>query len=217
MAYVKSPRDRKFLRDVLNPLVKEWVIENSELDLESDPMQIYRSAVSNEELRTGQRSRRQLDISTEEAIRDTETRAIFIQHLQDLRDITDQFLARFQESLQKMPFGIRYIAKEMYGCLLAQYGNEDPGFVLQIVGQCIWRNYFQSAVLEPEKHGVIDRGLNPEHKKNLGEISKVLSQVASGRLFGGENVYLQPLNNHVAESILRLGDIWGDSKIHLNP
>jgi Ras GTPase-activating-like protein IQGAP2/3 len=216
MAYVKSPRDRKFLRDVLNPLVKEWVIENTELDLESDPMQIYRSAISNEELRTGQRSRRPLDIPTEEAIRDPETRATFIQHLQDLRDITDQFLARFQESLQKMPFGIRFIAKEMYECLLAQYGNEDPGLVLQIVGQCIWKNYFQAAVLEPEKHGVIDRGLNPEHKKNLGEISKVFSQVASGRLFGGENVYLQPLNNHVADSILRLGDIWGESKTRLN-
>jgi Ras GTPase-activating-like protein IQGAP2/3 len=212
MAYVKSPRDRKFLREVLNPLVKEWVIENAELDLESDPVQIYRSAVSNEELRTGQRSRRPVDVPTEVAIRDPETRAIFIQHLQDLRDITDQFLAKFQEALLRMPFGIRYIAKELYECLLAQYGHEDPGFILQVAGQCIWKNYFQSAVLEPEKHGVIDRGLNPKHKKNLGEISKVLSQVASGRLFGNENVYLQPLNKHVGDSILRLGEIWANSK-----
>jgi Ras GTPase-activating-like protein IQGAP2/3 len=213
MAYVKSPRDRKFLREVLNPLVKEWVIENAELDLESDPVQIYRSAVSNEELRTGQRSRRPVDVPTEVAIRDPETRAIFIQHLQDLRDITDQFLAKFQEALLRMPFGIRYIAKELYECLLAQYGHEDPGFILQVAGQCIWKNYFQSAVLEPEKHGVIDRGLNPKHKKNLGEISKVLSQVASGRLFGNENVYLQPLNKHVGDSILRLGEIWANSKL----
>ncbi|KAH8693789.1 putative ras GTPase activating protein [Talaromyces proteolyticus] len=209
-AYVKSPRDRKFLREVLNPLVNEWVLENSELDLESDPVQIYRSAVSNEELRTGHRSRRPLDVPTEVAIRDPETRAIFIQHLQDLRDITDQFLGSFQECLLRMPFGIRYIAKELYECLLAQYTHEDPGFILQVAGQCIWKNYFQSAVLEPEKHGVIDRGLNPKHKKNLGEISKVLSQVASGRLFGNENVYLQPLNNHVGDSILRLGEIWGN-------
>ncbi|KAL1980449.1 hypothetical protein VTN96DRAFT_4138 [Rasamsonia emersonii] len=210
VAYVKSPRDRKFMRDVLGPLVKEWVIENPELDLESDPIQIYRAAIRNEELRTGQRSKRPRDIPTEEAIRDPETRSIFIQHLQDLRDIADQFLSRLQECLPRMPFGIRYIAKEMYEYLLAQFGNEDPGYILQIVGQCIWRNYFHPAVLEPDKHGVIDRGLNPEHKKNLGEVAKVLSQVASGRLFGAENVYLQPLNTHVGESILRLGRIWGD-------
>jgi len=60
-------------------------MENDGLDLESDPMQIYRSAINNEELRTGQRSRRIPDIPREEAIRDPETRETFIRHLQDLR------------------------------------------------------------------------------------------------------------------------------------
>jgi Ras GTPase-activating-like protein IQGAP2/3 len=211
-AYVKSPRDRKFLREILNPIVKEWILENSETDLESDPMQIYRSSVINEELRTGQKSRRPLDISTEVAIRDPETRAIFIRHLEDLRDITEQILTRFQETLPRMPFGIRYIAKELYELLVSHYSNEDPGLILQVAGQCIWKNYLQAAVLEPEKHGVIDHSLDPKDKKDLSEISKVLSQVASGRLFGDESVYLQPLNTHLGNFIQRLGGIWGDSK-----
>jgi Ras GTPase-activating-like protein IQGAP2/3 len=211
VAYVKSPRDRKFIRDVLGTMAKEAVIDNPELNLESDPMQIYRSAISNEELRTGQRSRRRPDVAREEAIRDPETREIFIQHLQDLRDIADQFFMGMEDHLHRMPFGIRYISQQMYQYLLSQFGNEDPGLILQIVGQCIWRIYFQPAVLEPEKHGVIDRGLSQNQKRNLGEIAKVLSQVASGRLFGGENVYLQPLNNYIGESIQRLGHIWGNS------
>ncbi|KAF3397349.1 Ras GTPase-activating-like protein rng2 [Talaromyces pinophilus] len=210
VAYVKSPRDRKFLREILNPIVKEWILENPDIDLESDPMQIYRTAVINEELRTGQKSRRSLDIPKEAAIRDPETRAIFIQHLENLRDISEQFLGRFHEALPKMPFGIRYIAKELYEMLIAQYSNEDPGLVLQVAGQCIWKNYLQSAVLEPEKHGVVDHSLDPKHKKDLSEIAKVLSQVALGRLFGEEGVFLQPLNPHIGNFILRLGDIWGD-------
>ncbi len=72
--------------------------------------------------------------------------------------------------------------------LIAQYSNEDPGLVLQVAGQCIWKNYLQSAVLEPEKHGVVDHSLDPKHKKDLSEIAKVLSQVALGRLFGEEGV-----------------------------
>lgn len=212
VAYVKSPRDRKFLRELLNPIVKDWILDNPEIDLESDPMQIYRTAVINEELRTGQKSRRSLDIPKEAAIRDPETRAIFIQHLENLRDISDQFLARFHEALPKMPFGIRYIAKELYELLIQHYNQEDPGLVLQVAGQCIWKNYLQAAVLEPEKHGVVDHSLEPKHKKNLGEIAKVLSQVASGRLFGEEGVFLQPLNPHIGNFILRLGVIWGDSK-----
>ncbi|PYH49103.1 putative Ras GTPase activating protein [Aspergillus saccharolyticus JOP 1030-1] len=209
-SYIKSPRDRKFMRDTLGPVVRENIIENPELDLESDPMQIYRSAINNEELRTGKRSRRRPDIPREEAIRDPETRATFIQNLQDLRDIADQFFSAFEELLYRMPFGIRYIAKEMYECLLSRFSREDPGFVLQTVGHWVWRNYFQPAIFEPEKYGVVDRGLTQEQKRNLAEIAKVIAQVASGRLFGAENVYLQPLNNYIGDSIQRLGQIWGD-------
>ncbi|KAL3487519.1 hypothetical protein BJX62DRAFT_240901 [Aspergillus germanicus] len=209
-SYIKSPRDRKFMRDVLSTTVKDNIIDNPELDLESDPMQIYRSAINNEELRTGKRSRRRLDIPKEEAIRDPETRATFIQHLQDLRDIADQFFSALEELLYRMPFGIRYIAKQMYESLLARFTNEDPGFILQSVGHWVWRNYFQPAIVEPEKYGVVDRGLTQEQKRNLSEIAKVVAQVSSGRLFGAENVYLQPLNTYIAESIQRLGQIWGD-------
>jgi Ras GTPase-activating-like protein IQGAP2/3 len=212
-SYIKSPRDRKFMRDVLGPLVKENVVENPELDLESDPIQIYRSAINNEELRTGRRSRRPLDLPREEAIRDPETRATFIQNLQDLRDIADQFFTALEELLYRMPFGIRYISQQMYECLLSRFPGEDPGFILQAVGHWVWRNYFQPAMVEPEKYGVIDRGLTQEQKRNLSEIAKVVAQVASGRLFGTENVYLQPLNSYVADSIQRLGQIWGDSKL----
>ncbi|KAJ5468194.1 hypothetical protein N7475_005946 [Penicillium sp. IBT 31633x] len=208
-SYAKSPRDRKFMRDVLGTVVKESVIENPDLDLESDPIQIYRSSINNEELQTGQRSRRQPDLPREEAIRDPETRETFIKHLQDLRDIVDQLFLGLEDLLYRMPFGIRYLAQQMYQNLLERFSGEDQGFILQTVGHWVWKNYFQPAVLEPEKYGVIDRGLTQEQKRNLGEISKVVAQIASGRLFGAENVYLQPLNSYIAESIQRLGRIWG--------
>jgi Ras GTPase-activating-like protein IQGAP2/3 len=214
-SYAKSPRDRKFMRDVLGTVVKESVIDNPDLDLESDPIQIYRSAINNEELQTGQRSRRQPDLPREEAIRDPETRETFIQHLQDLRDIVDQFFLGFEDFLYRMPFGIRYLAQQMYQNLLERFSGEDQGYILQTVGHWVWKNYFQPAVLEPEKYGVVDRGLTQEQKRNLGEISKVVAQIASGRLFGAENVYLQPLNTYIAESIQRLGRIWGQSKTHV--
>ncbi|KAL9595622.1 MAG: hypothetical protein Q9219_006328 [cf. Caloplaca sp. 3 TL-2023] len=209
-AYVKSPRDRKYMRDVMGPIVKENIVDNPELDLESDPMQIYLSAIENEQLRTGQRSRRSPDIPREEAIRDEETRRTFIIHLQDLRDIADQFFAALEDSLHRMPFGVRYIAQQMFESLASRFQHEDHGQILQIVGQWLWRSYLQPALLEPEKYGVIDRGLSQEHKRNVGEVARVIGQAALGRLFGGENAFLQPLNSYVGESIQRLGDIWGN-------
>ena len=211
-AYMKSPRDRKYLRDVLGPIVKGNIIDNPQLDLESDPMQIYLSAISNEELRTGQRSRRNPNVPREEAIRDPETRATFIHHMQDLRDIADHFFATLEETLQRMPFGIRCIVQQTFEFLRDKFQDEDPGLLLQIVGQWLWRNYLQPALTEPEKFGVIDRGMTQEQKRNLGEIAKVLGQIASGKEFGGENIYLQPLNTYVRDSMFRIMDIWNHGK-----
>lgn len=211
-AYTKSPRDRKYMRDLLGPIVRDQIIDNPELDLESDPMQIYLSAIENEELRTGQRSSRNPDIPREAAIRDPETKRTFITHLQDLRDIADQLFLSLEEQLHKMPFGVRYIAQQMYNALMARFPQEEQGHILQIVGHWTWKNYLQPALTEPEKYGVVDRGLPQEQKRNIGEVSRVVGQVAAGRLFGGENVFLQPLNPYVAESIQRLGEIWSNGK-----
>lgn len=210
-AYIKSPRDRKFMRDILGGIIKEHFIDN-QLDLESDPMQIYLSAISNEELRTGQRSRRNPNVPREEAIRDPETRATFIHHMQDLRDITDQIFASVEDSLHRMPFGVRFIAQQTYEYLAARFQDEEPGYLLRVVGQWMWRNYLQPALTEPDKYGVIDRGLTQEQKRNLGEVAKVLAQAASGKEFGGDNVYLQPLNTYIRESIYRFGEIWSRGK-----
>lgn len=207
-AYIKSPRDRKYMRDLLGPIVRDNVVDNPELDLESDPMQIYLRAIENEQLRTGQRSRRNPDIPREEAIRDEETKRTFIAHLQDLRDIADQFFTSLEELLFKMPYGVRYIAQEMFNSLVAKFPNDEQSNILQLVGHWLWKGYLQPALLEPEKFGVVDRGLSHEHKRNLGEVAKVLGQIAAGRLFGPENVFLQPLNTYVGESIGRLGETW---------
>ena len=208
-AYIKSPRDRKYMRDVLSPIVKDSIIDNPELDLESDPMQIYLSAIENEQLRTGRRSQRSPDIPREQAIRDPETKRTFITHLQDLRDVADQFFAALEDSLQRMPFGVRYVAQQMFQNLSSRFQHEEQGYILQIVGHWVWKAFLQPALTEPEKFGVIDRGLSQEHKRNVGEVSKVVGQVAAGRLFGGENVFLQPLNSYIGESIERLGETWG--------
>lgn len=206
--YTKVPRDRKFLRQILVPLIKEQIIENEQLDLESDPLQIYRSAINDEELRTGHRSDRNPDISREEAIKDSQTREAFIHHLQDLRDIVDQFMILLEDSISKAPFGARYVGQQMYQMLCAKFPREDKQALLQVVGNWLWKTYFKPAVIEPEIFGVVDRGLDNMHKRNIAEFAKVVSQVAAGKPFGTENVYLQPLNSYVTEATVRLGDIW---------
>ncbi|GAP85458.2 putative ras gtpase activating protein [Rosellinia necatrix] len=205
--YGRSPRDRRYLRELLGPLIRDNIIEDPALDLESDPMQIYRSAVNNEELRTGQPSRRPLDIPRDLAIKDPETRELFIDHLRDLREICDQFLAALEDLLPRMPYGLRFICQQIFEALCNRFKREPQHHILQLVCNWVWRFYLQPAVINPEQVGVIEKILGPLQKRNLSEVAKVLGQIASGRPFGGDNIYLQPLNAFVGESAERLVNI----------
>ncbi|KAJ2012475.1 iqgap- protein, partial [Coemansia sp. S610] len=70
--YNRGAKERKYLRDLLQPLIKK-VIEDTDLDLESDPLVIYRTLIREEESRTGEKSRRAYDITREDALNDMET------------------------------------------------------------------------------------------------------------------------------------------------
>src|SRR5690606_12645836 len=125
--------------DLLVPIIKERIVDDDECDLESDPMQIYKSSVNNEELRTGRKSSRKHNVGREEAIRDPETRDTFVRHLHDLRDLSDAFIDALEDNVAKMPYGIRYIANQAFEFLCERFPNEPQDAILQIVEHFIYQ------------------------------------------------------------------------------
>ncbi|KAI5356662.1 Putative rasGAP protein [Septoria linicola] len=202
--YVRSPRERAYLKTVLGGLIKDEICGRDHLDLESDPLQIYRAILNNEELQTGVPSQRPRDIPREEVIRQEDVRPQYVEHLESLRDLGDMFFDNLEGSMNRMPYGLRYLVTEQHRALCAQFPREDPVGLGMLVGSWLWKTYFLPALREPEMWGVVDRGLSPIHKRNLAQVVTVLSQVCSaGRLFTAENLYLQPLNNWIGESLDR--------------
>ena len=212
--YSRSPQDRKYLRDLLGPTVKS-LLDNPEVDLETDPLAIYHNVIQNEQLRTGQRSARRLNITPQEAVHDPAVKPIYVAHLQDLRELVADGIGNMETSLDRMPYGVRYIAQQMFHHLSTRFYHEDQGLILQLVGHWVWKNYLQPALLEPERFGVSDRSLASEHKKILGDMAKIINQIARGRLFSrSDNEFLQPLNTYMGDAIGQLSDIWNKREYH---
>jgi len=207
-SYIRSPRDRKFLRELLGPLIREEFIDNDELDLESDPLQIYRASINNEELRTGMRSQRDPDVGRDQAIRDPETRETFIAHLQALRTLSEDFMGVLDNNVDRMPYGIRYIARKAIEALLERFPDENEEVILQVVEHFVFQKYFSPAIAGPDAFGIVNKSLTPIQKKNVGALSKLLNQVSSGRLFANENMFLQPLNEYVSIAIGQFKEVF---------
>jgi Ras GTPase-activating-like protein IQGAP2/3 len=203
LSYVRSPRDRSYLKSLLGGLIKDEICAQQHLDLESDPLQIYRAILNNEELSTGRPSPRPRDLPREVVIREPDVRPKYVEHLQHLRDLCDGFFLSLEETMHRMPYGVRFVAAEQYKGLCEQFPHEDPAYMALLSGSWWWKSYLLPALREPEMWGVVDRGLGPLHKRNLAQVVTVLGQVAAGRLFGADNLYLQPLNNWISESLER--------------
>ncbi|KAF9976681.1 hypothetical protein BGZ73_008078 [Actinomortierella ambigua] len=196
MIYVRGAKERRYLRDLLGPLVRQ-VLEDDFLDLESDPLMIYKASINNEELRTGRPSDRPLQVNHSDALADPETRTTFIRHLQELRTRTETFLDAILDSLPRMPYGIRYIAKEVSQALRDKFPQEPEENITKAVGHLIYYRYLNPAIVAPEGFDVIEGVVSPMQRKNLAEISKMLNQISVGKMFADDNVCLQPLNEYV--------------------
>ncbi|KAI5780019.1 hypothetical protein EDC01DRAFT_620890 [Geopyxis carbonaria] len=200
-SYIRSPRDRKFLRDLLGPLVKKEIIDNDELNLESDPLQIYRASINNEELRTGMKSNRNPDITRDIAIKDPETKATFVSHLRALMELSDDFIHSLEDNFIRMPFGIRYIARKSIEALMERFPEEGEEAILQVVEHFVYQKYFNPAILGPDTFGIVGKNMTPLQKKNLSELAKLINQISLGQLFSLDNVFLSPLNEYVSIAI----------------
>lgn len=210
-AYTRVPRDRKYVKQVFGQLLRTRFVDNVDLDLESDPLQIYRALLSDEQLRTG-RASRPVDLPREEVIKDPEVRGIYVQHLMDTRAIVGEVLTSMEETLQHMPFGTRYITQQMFELLQAKFPRAEEEHLLTITGNWLWRSYFKSALHEPESCGIVERPLEPKQRRNLAQIAKIAGQVTLGRLFDAEDQYLGPLNADIEASIGRWRSFLCDGK-----
>ncbi|KAF8974759.1 hypothetical protein BDZ97DRAFT_1911911 [Flammula alnicola] len=177
--YVR-PRQVTYVRDAFQAIIRE-LINADDLDLEVDPSVIHKARIDIEEMRSGKPSHLPKDVPFREAVTDPDTRAIYIRHLQTLQWWTEAFIKAISQSTRKMPYSMRYLARETLLCLREKF----PGCAEELYGACIGRlvfyRYINPALLAPEMFDIIPKTVNiATAKKNLAQIAKVLGQIISG-------------------------------------
>ncbi|KAJ3105040.1 hypothetical protein HDU97_008648 [Phlyctochytrium planicorne] len=178
--YTRGAKERQFLRDLLQPLLK-LTMSDSALDLETDPLFIYKSLIREEESRTGEQSTRPYDATAVQAALDPEVQQRQKKNSVKLRSITDQFLSAIIKSIKTMPFGIRYIAMQLKEIINEKFPGNDAE-TTKLVGNLIYYRYINPAIVAPEAFDVIEAAVSPAQRKNLAEVAKTLHQISVNRL-----------------------------------
>ncbi|KAI8340669.1 Rho GTPase activation protein [Chlamydoabsidia padenii] len=195
----RGAKERNFFNKLIRPLVS-MVIENKALDLETDPVSIYRKVINEEETVTGMPTTRPTQVTAQSALADEQVRNRFISHLRDVRETTEVFLAAITSNVDNIPYGIRLVARELRITLENSFPMESRDQIAKIIGHFIYYRYLNPAIVAPEQYDVVDAIINPIQRRNLAEISKMLQYISSGKTFDKSEHFISPLNDYVVEA-----------------
>lgn len=185
------------LRELLEPLVIN-ILEDETLHLSTDPVEVYKRWVNEQETTTGVMSQLPYDLKAEEAEKIPEVASRIANSIAQLREKTEMFINRILNSVDLLPYGIRYTSKVLHNLLSEKF--EDEKKVMKAVGNLLYYRYMIAAIPAADAFGVITLqpgcSINSVQRKNLGAIAKVLQHAAAFQLFD-QRSKLSALNGYL--------------------
>lgn len=197
------PKQASYVRETFQAHVRDMTAK-VDLDLEADPCQIYRSKIDMEERKSGRPSGKEKQVTFHEALKDGDTRATYIRHLQVLQAWTDAFADAIVKSTKAMPYSMRYLARESLAALRERFPDASDEAYSACLGRLIYYRYLNPALITPEVFDIVPNTVDVAVRKNLHQVSKVLTQVTSGSIFGDDTPCYIPINDFVAKTLTRL-------------
>ncbi|XP_058863347.1 ras GTPase-activating-like protein IQGAP1 [Acipenser ruthenus] len=206
VSFYRNARGQNALREILGPPIKE-VLQDKTLNIQTDPVDIYKSWINQTESQTGQRSSLPYAVTPEQALSHAEVQRRLDIAVRSLKSMTDRFLHAITSNLDSLPYGMRYTAKVLKDSLLEKFADATEEEVYKIVGNLLYYRYMNPAVVAPDGFDIVDYSagvvLHPDHRRTLGSIARVLQHAAANKLFQGDSAHLRSLNDYISHTHLR--------------
>uniref|UniRef100_A0AAQ4QAR5 IQ motif containing GTPase activating protein 1 n=1 Tax=Gasterosteus aculeatus aculeatus TaxID=481459 RepID=A0AAQ4QAR5_GASAC len=203
VSFHRGARGQNALRQILAPVVKE-IMDDKALNIKTDPVDIYKSWVNQMETQTGEASKLPYDVTPEQAMAHEEVRTRLEASIKTMKSITDKFLSAIIVSVDKIPYGMRFVSKVLKDTLHEKFPDATEDELLKIVGNLLYYRYMNPAIVAPDAFDIIEVSaggqLTTEQRRNLGSIAKMLQHAASNKMFLGDNAHLNPINEYLSAS-----------------
>jgi len=200
---------RTFIIDLLKEPVQ--TIINSNLDLEINPSVIYKQIIDEAEKR-GEKLDLPETVGLEAAMENEQVQEIMKPRFQQIENYSSLVLETIYSSLDKTPYGIRFICKKIYEYAKENFQNATEDELLSLVGGFIFLRFINPSITiaDSPTMSIVDRQLSKKERKNLTLICKVLQNMSNGVAFGAKEKYTQPLNSFLTANQKRLYQYFKD-------
>ncbi|NXU83382.1 IQGA3 protein, partial [Xiphorhynchus elegans] len=144
------------------------------------------------------------EVSPEQALSHPEVQRRLDISIRNLLATTDKFVSAITSSVDKIPYGMRYMAKILRTSLIEKFPKAPTEEIDKIVGNLLYYRFMNPAVVAPDGFDIVDMSagatLHPDQRRSLGSIAKVLQHAAARKAFDGENAHLCGVNQYLEDT-----------------
>nr|XP_014128396.1 ras GTPase-activating-like protein IQGAP3 [Zonotrichia albicollis] len=200
VGFYRNMPGQSALRHILAGPVQE-VLQDRTLSINTDPVDIYKAWINQTESQSGHRSKLPYEVSPEQALSHPEVQRRLDISIRNLLAVTDKFVSAITSSVDKIPYGMRYMAKILRMSLVEKFPKAPAEEVDKIVGNLLYYRFMNPAVVAPDGFDIVDMSagvaLRPEQRRSLASIAKVLQHAAAHKAFQGDSAHLCGLNQYL--------------------
>jgi Ras GTPase-activating-like protein IQGAP2/3 len=198
ITYNRRKQGTEYLKKTLQPLLSS-LMEKTELNLELHPLIIYQGIINDQEMETGQKSTLERGISQEQALQNPDVKRILTARTQELERICQSFLDGIIRTIDDLPYGIRWITKQLRDLYLKAMPNAAKEDIIKLQMYFVYYRFINLAIVTPDSFNIVDTDIPAVARKNLVFIAKVLQNVFNFREFTA-NDNLAGLNEFINRS-----------------
>lgn len=184
ITYARRIQGVQFLKKVLYDKILDPIVSMKGLDLDINAVALYKSYISDKEVQTGEKMNiDQKNITFEVAMKEDFISKEIYSRIEKLKQICDGVLQGICESANELPYGMRYICKELENCLKKKHPNSNPTERKTVITYLIHYRFMSPAIASPDGFGLTSKTLSQLTRKNLTVITKVFSSLTNRTIF----------------------------------
>ncbi|EJT46344.1 GTPase-activating protein (Ras GTPase-activating protein) [Trichosporon asahii var. asahii CBS 2479] len=203
--YTRRGPGQSYLKNVLAERINS-LVEHEDLNLEINPLKVYEEMVTQIEADTGGLPPSlPRGVSQEVAANNPDVQAIIRPRITMLMEIADTFLTTIFDSIDTVPYGIRWICKQILSLTRRKYPEVTEAQICSLIGGFFFLRFLNPAIVTPQAYMLIESkgqhlGQPDQPPKNprrtLTLIAKILQNLANKPSYSKEQ-FMIPLNSFV--------------------
>ncbi|KAI8338627.1 Rho GTPase activation protein [Chlamydoabsidia padenii] len=201
--YTRRGPGQSYLKSTLAEKITS-LVEHKDLNLEINPLKVYEQMVAQIEQDSGSLPEDMpKSVTPDIAANNPDVQAIIQPRLKMLVEIAESFLTTIISSVDNVPYGIRWICKQIRSLTKRKNPQASEFSVCSMIGGFFFLRFINPAIVTPRAYMLLDNAPGKYPRRTLTLIAKMLQNLANRPSYAKE-AYMLPTNSFVEDNKLRI-------------